>query len=95
MAIVRHDSAAPLMTAGADYLSQLLAGMLAAAQCVSDFFPGDRARLKTGGWTSRMRPASVLSRGGAPSRTWASSPRASVTSAAVHTANGFGRYFLE
>ena len=45
----------PLATAGADYRSQLLAGMLAAAHGVSDFFPGDGAELKSG----EMRPECV------------------------------------
>ena len=44
-----------LATAGADYRSQLLAVMLAAAYGVSDFFPGDGAELKSG----EIRPECV------------------------------------
>ena len=64
IAVVRHDSASLLRhlapTTVRNYLlgcsgqltvyrSQLLAGMLAAAHGVSDFFPGDGAGLKSGG----------------------------------------------
>ena len=45
----------PLATSGADVRSQLLAGMLAAAHGVSDFFPGDGAELRFG----EMRPECV------------------------------------
>mgnify|MGYP003326108773 CR=1 FL=1 len=70
IAVVRHDSAPllqhPAPTSVRSYLlgcsrqltvyrSQLLAGMLAAAHGVSDFFPGDGAELKSG----EMRPECV------------------------------------
>ena len=45
----------PLATAGADYRSQLLAGMLAAAHGVSDFFPGNGGELRFG----EMRPECI------------------------------------
>ena len=84
IAVVRHDSA-PLLrhlapTTVRSYLlgcsrqltvfrSQLLAGMLAAAHGVSDFFPGDGAELKSG----EIRPECVqpLSfQGRFDNRTW-------------------------
>ena len=45
----------PLATSGADFRSRLLAGMLAAAHGVSDFFPGDGAKWKSG----ELRPECV------------------------------------
>ena len=85
IAVVRHDSAPPLATSGADYRSQLFAGMLAAAHGVSDFFPGDSAELKSGEIRpERVQPLSFQRR--FDNRTWVTSSGLFIPRSAEYTA---------